>query len=270
MTSRLPRGGLDQKSPLPLFHQLLSMLRDDILCGTYNSHDKLPSESELCHRYGVSRATVRMALDKLVEQRLVYRHQGKGTFVSAPEPQLMLLTDPSFARELRIRGMQPSIRTLAAEWRSTPADVLLEMPGALPNLFYVERVILANDEPWGIARMYFHPDYELYPDYFESGHVGFEVLAERLRIRIVDARYLYLEPVLVGERDADLLQVKAGTPGLDVARLVIDQYGRAAMHARVLFRADRCRALFSSRDAAVAELSVAPAERRRAGNPVAV
>jgi len=257
--------GLDQKSPVPLFHQLLSRLRDDILSGTYHAHFKLPSEPELCRLYGVSRATVRMALDKLVEQRLVYRHQGKGTFVSAPEPQLMLLTDPSFARELRLRGVEPALRTLVAATQCAPAAVLQHMPGVESSTFYVERVILGDGAPWGIARMHFHPNYRLSAALFDSGQTMIEVLLNYVGARIVDAQYLYLQPVLIEPRDAELLEVGAGTPGLDVARLLIDQNGLAAVHARTLFRGDRCRALFSSRDAAVADPFAAFAERRRPG-----
>jgi len=263
MTTR-STGQLDGRSFIPLFHQLLSQLRDDILSGTYQPHDRFPSEPELCRLYGVSRATVRAALDKLVEQRLVYRLQGKGTFVSEAEPQLLLLTDPSFSREMQLRGIEGTVATLLAEERQAPAAFLAEMEGEEGTAFYVERVILGNGEPWGLAWTYYRPDYGLTPADFLAGGVMTEVLVKRAGVRVVDARYLYIEPVLIGQFEAHLLGVDAGAPGLDLVRLLIDHRGKVAVHARTLFRGDRCRALFSSRAGTAAQhrSSDAPASRR--------
>ncbi|MFN8556350.1 MAG: GntR family transcriptional regulator [Dehalococcoidia bacterium] len=248
---------LDQNSEAPLFHQLLSILRDEILGGAYHPHDRLPSEQELCRRHGVSRATVRMALDKLEEQRLIYRRQGKGTFVRPPEPRLSLSTDPSFARELRLRGVEPGLRTLVIGRRRMPAAVAVHFPDTDGAAFYVERLILGDGAPWGIARMCFHPAYGLSSEHFQAGSLMIDVLHDARRVRIVDAFYLYLEPVVLTDREAELLDVRPGAIGLDVARLLIDQHGRVAVHARTTFRADRCRLLFSSRETAAAEPAVA-------------
>lgn len=250
-------ANLDPSRSVPLFHQLVARLRDDILGGVYRPHDQLPSEPALCRLYDVSRATVRAALDKLVEQRLIYRRHGKGTFVSPPEPQLTLLTDPSFAREMRIRGVQPELRTLLAGRRRIPAGIVRWMPGACRSTLYVERLILGDGEPWGIARMYFHPALELVSQHFESGGSMVEIMLDARGSRIVDATYLFIEPVLISEREACHLSVEPGTPGLDVARLLVDQSGRVAVHARTLFRGDRCRVLFSSREARALEAGLA-------------
>lgn len=253
MTTRPVSACLDQSRSTPLFHQLVARLREDILDGIYRPHDLLPSEPMLCRQYDVSRATVRAALDKLVEQRLIYRRHGKGTFVSAPEPQLMLLTDPSFAREMRIRGVKPDLRTITIGRRRIPSNVARWMRGAEGSTLYVERLILGDDEPWGIARMYFHPTLDLVSQHFESGDTMVEILLDARGSRIVDASYLYIEPVMLTEAEASHLDVRPGTPGLDVARLLVDQSGRVAVHARTVFRGDRCRTLFSSREARAME-----------------
>ena len=83
------------------------------------------------------------------------------------------------------------------------------------------------------------------------------ILLDARNVRIVDASYLYIEPVLITEAQAQHLKVERGSPGLDVARLLVDQTGRVAVHARALFRGDRCRVLFSSREARALEAALA-------------
>lgn len=260
MTMRADAGtSLAPSRSVPLFHQLVARLREEILTGVYRPHDQIPSEPALCRIHNVSRATVRAALDKLVEQRLIYRRHGKGTFVSAPEPQLTLLTDPSFAREMRIRGVEPDLRTIVAARRRIPAAVGRWMTGACGSTLYVERLILGDGEPWGIARMYFHPALDLVSQHFESGGTMVEIMLDARGTRIVDASYLFIEPLLIDEREACHLNVAPGTPGLDLARLLVDQTGRVAVHARTLFRGDRCRVLFSSREARALEAGLSAA-----------
>ena len=248
---------LDQSSSTPLFHQLVAHLRDDILQGVYRPHDQLPSEPSLCRQYQVSRATVRAALDKLVEQRLIYRRHGKGTFVKEPQPQLTLLTDPSFGREMRIRGVEPSLRTLESGRRRMPAAVARWFPDTDGYAYFVKRLLLGDGEPWGIIRMHFHPALELASGHFETDELMIDILLDSRNVRIVDASYLYIEPVLITEAQAQHLRVDRGSPGLDVARLLVDQTGRIAVYARALFRGDRCRVLFSSREARALEATLA-------------
>lgn len=74
---------LDKQSPIPLHVQLLNRLRQLILSGEWTSHEQLPSEPELVRQLGVSRATVRKALESAEREGLLFRVAGKGTFVEA-------------------------------------------------------------------------------------------------------------------------------------------------------------------------------------------
>lgn len=240
---------LDQDRVVPLFHQLAARLRDEIFHGVYRPHDQIPSEPELCRLYQVSRATVRMALDKLVEQRLIYRRHGKGTFVSPPQPQLALLTDPSFAREMALRGIELSYRTLGSGKRRMPPDVVQVISSTDECAYCIERVFMGDGEPWGIARIYFHPGLGLTARHLVSDKPVIDLLLDACGVRVVEASYLYLEPILLAGREASLVELSPGTPGLNIARLFIDQTGRAVAHIQTLIRGDRCRLLFSSRQA---------------------
>ena len=87
-----PKGGLrtrdsvNRKSEEPLYLQMVRALKDEIVRGVYPVGSQLPTEEELCERFSVSRYTVREALRRLREDRLVSSRQGAGTTVVPPRP----------------------------------------------------------------------------------------------------------------------------------------------------------------------------------------
>jgi len=74
-----------EESGIPLYQQLKNILKGQILSGVLKPGDRIPPETELCAKYGVSRITVRQAIHSLVEEGFLYRKQGKGTFVTSPK-----------------------------------------------------------------------------------------------------------------------------------------------------------------------------------------
>ena len=73
---------LEKNSPKPLYQQLKDILVDAIDSEKWKANEKIPSENELSSIYGLSRMTVRSVLTDLVKEGLLYRVQGKGTFVA--------------------------------------------------------------------------------------------------------------------------------------------------------------------------------------------
>ncbi len=72
-------------SPVPLYSQIRELLRLRIFDGTYKSHQQMPSENEMVRLFGVSRITIRQALNDLQKEGLIFKIHGKGTFVSKPK-----------------------------------------------------------------------------------------------------------------------------------------------------------------------------------------
>lgn len=95
---------LEKKSQSPLYQQLMARLKNDILAGVYPSGARIPSEQLLCETYGVSRVTVRKAMLDLVQEGLLVRRQGKGTFVADERIQRDLLQITSFSAACRQNG----------------------------------------------------------------------------------------------------------------------------------------------------------------------
>lgn len=93
-------------SPIPLYQQLSLFLEENIRNGEYKDGQRLPSESQLCKLYNVSRITVRQALSILEQKNLVYSVHGKGTFVHLPPINQKLLKITSFERSLQEKGLK--------------------------------------------------------------------------------------------------------------------------------------------------------------------
>ena len=73
---------LNRKSALPLYYQLKEILKEEIDIGKYSPGDRILSENELSALLGISRNTSKQAISELVSDGVLYRIQGKGTFVS--------------------------------------------------------------------------------------------------------------------------------------------------------------------------------------------
>jgi len=97
---------LKHNSDTPLYQQLAEQLEKSINNGSYREKEKIPSENSLCKIYGVSRITVRQALDLLEQKGLVYTVQGKGTFVKFPVISQQLFKIVNFSKILQDQGLK--------------------------------------------------------------------------------------------------------------------------------------------------------------------
>jgi len=113
---------LEKKSQSPLYQQLMSRLKNDIMAGVYPPGARIPSEQVLCDAYGVSRVTVRKAMLDLVQEGLLVRRQGKGTFVAQERIQRNLQQITSFSDACRQNGHTAGARLVSAEMAEASAD----------------------------------------------------------------------------------------------------------------------------------------------------
>jgi GntR family transcriptional regulator len=135
---------LDTTALVPLYRQLSDRLAQAIVSGEYVAGSALPTEHALCRNFGVSRITVRKALDELVSRRLVERRRGVGTFVA---------TDSASAWSVTLTGtiedvITPSRLTILREEISSPPDDVRRFAG-LPEaaelkLFEATNTIAGN------------------------------------------------------------------------------------------------------------------------------
>ncbi|QDP95380.1 GntR family transcriptional regulator [Microlunatus elymi] len=201
-------------------------------------HSLLPTERELAKSQGVSRATIRLALDALREAGLVYRVQGAGTFVAGPTISKTLALS-SFSEDMEIRGMVPSSRLLSAD--ETPAGPeLAEQLGIETDdlVIRLTRVRLADDEP--ICLETAHLPSARVPGLLDRDLGGslYEVMQGIYHLKVVRAEQVVRAMVLdVG--DASLLGTPPGAPALRMHRIGLDDRDRPVESTTSIYRADR-------------------------------
>ncbi len=139
---------LEKKSQSPLYQQLMSRLKNDIMAGAYPPGARIPSEQVLCDLYGVSRVTVRKAMLDLVQEGLLVRRQGKGTFVAQERIQRNLQQITSFSDACRRNGHTAGAQLVSAECAEASADDA-EKLGIQPGDRVIEiiRLRLCDGEP---------------------------------------------------------------------------------------------------------------------------
>ncbi|MGW6129209.1 GntR family transcriptional regulator [Cellulomonas sp. NPDC055163] len=198
--------------------------------------DTIPSERALCERFGVSRMTVRQAVDALVVEGLLAREQGRGTFVAPGKVDLEVRL-ASFGEEMARRGMTPSSEVLSAEVvEATPdiADALDILPGEMT--FYLHRVRFADGEPMAIEQSWL--PCRLVPGLFD-GDVPQSVYGE-LRRRGLEPDWGedVVAATEVHAADAELLRVPVGRAVLRLSRRTFAGE-TACVYSRSVYRADR-------------------------------
>jgi GntR family transcriptional regulator len=201
----------------------------------------IPSERQLTSDLGVSRLTVRAALDELVRDGYLDRRHGSGTYVTEPKiAQPLSLT--SFSEDMRRRGMVPGSRTL--ELTTTTAGArLAHRLGVSPEarLIRVKRLRLADARP--MAMEVLHVPEVLVPGLnradFENQSF-YQLLQERYGITIT-AGTQTIEPTVTNEEESEVLGVPLHTPAFLFERTTVSESGRIVEFVRSIYRGDRYR-----------------------------
>ncbi|NBE94274.1 GntR family transcriptional regulator [Nonomuraea sp. KC401] len=201
---------IDPDSPVPKYFQLREILLDLIDSDELSIGAAIPSERELCQRFGLSRMTVRQAVDHLVSEGRLHRVPGKGTFVARPKIELALQLT-SFTDDMRARGMIPGSRDLDRRIVRASAHLAKEL-GIQPGeeVHFIERLRTADGEPLSIERA--HIPVKLAPglaDLDLSDKSLYELLEGRYGL-VMDAGELTIDGGIADPSDADLLKLPRG------------------------------------------------------------
>jgi len=207
------------------YAQIIAEIERAIADGDLAPGDRLPPERALAEEHGVSRMTVRQALQSLESRGLLRRAIGRngGSFVERPKVERDLGTFSGLSEQLARQGVAAGARVLSAR----------EVDGVVE----IVRVRLADGEPFAVERSSFPAD--RFRGLLGRDLTGslYELLGEDAPVRAVER----IEPVLADAEDAAALGLRVGAPLMLVDRVAYDEAGLVVETARDVFRGDRTR-----------------------------
>jgi len=230
---------IDKSSVVPIYFQLKTLIQERITSGEYPIGMCLPSEREYCLEYDISRMTVRQAISDLVNEGLLRRERGKGTYVSQPKIEQGLQALTSFTEDMKQRNMHPGTRLIHMLTCLATGRVAKQLgieDGE--SVFEIKRLRLADDEPMAIETAYV-PLGNL-PDFTEAKVATgslYEVMRER-GIEIAHATQT-LEASQAKATEATILNIKNKAPVLLIERTTYAAGGEPIEFVKSVYRGDR-------------------------------
>lgn len=233
---------IDPSNILPKYYQLANILRQQIENGDFQPYDVIPSERKLEQRYNLSRPTIRQAIDLLSKQGYLYRLHGKGTFVSPPKLQKGMLELTSFSEDMRNRGLKPGQRILEFGYVKPDSKTKrkLEILDNEKKVLRIKRLRFGDEEPMGLQDSFLALDsaHTITQKEIEEGGSIYLILQEKFGIFPTEADET-LEVTLATHEEAELLNIKEGSPLLLNERTLWSQERKAIEFVRILYRGDR-------------------------------
>lgn len=227
---------IDKKSPIPVYYQLMNIIMDKIKSGEYSVGTLIPSERDLSELLGISRMTVRQGLHQLVNEGLLTREKGKGTFVTKTKFEQRNIM--SFSELVKEKGLVPSTKVLSfiKETASINIAKLLDIKTS-DTIYNIKRLRLASNNPIGVEEVYlpekFCPRIDEY-DLSKSLHV---LLKEKYNHSIS-----YVDSVVESSRpsttEKSLLTIDGKTPVLHIASTYFIEGGTKLLYEKSVYRSD--------------------------------
>jgi GntR family transcriptional regulator, N-acetylglucosamine utilization regulator len=227
-----------QEPPSPKYYKLKELIREEY--SSWDPGEPIPSEAELCQMHGVSRTTVRKALDDLTNEGLLYRIQGKGTFVSAPRVRERFVQyTAGFYEDMMARGI--SLRTEVLEQAVIAANrnIAGQLQVALGEaVVKIRRLRYVNNHPVVISDS-FVPRY-LFPgietdDLRDSSLYG--LLREKYGAKLARGTR-FVTVASCTEEQGRALHLPVGSPLLVISGVMYDTAGRLIESGNAWLRGD--------------------------------
>ncbi len=167
MSALVPPSAAVRDAPLALYQQVKDHVLRKIADGSLVAGERVPSEQELVHEFGVARMTANRALRELAEQGVIVRVAGVGSFVAEEKPQSTLLRIANIAEEIAQRGHDHRFELLGMRRTSASPEVAaaLDLPVG-SSVFHLQGVHFENGVPVQLEDRHVNP--RVAPDFMEQ------------------------------------------------------------------------------------------------------
>lgn len=226
----------------PLYRQVAEQLADEIATGLRPVNAKIPSERELAEQLGLSRMTVRAAIDTLVRQGLVVRRNRAGAYVARPKFRFDLSSREGLHEQLRKAGVKPGAKIIVAE-KIPASDIDRQIMQALllkkkDEVYRIVRLRTANGEPVVVENSYFPA--ARFPDLLDFNLTDsiYGILKKHFAFESAGA----VQEIVVSHLDAywaEIMGAAVDSPTLEVKRCAITSDNAPFEYAQDIYRGDR-------------------------------
>ena len=220
--------------------QVYLVLRDRILGGASGFGAKLPTENELADLHGVSRVTVRRALGELARERLIERRRSSGTrVIYRPSPAPVSADISGVLANLADMGRRTAVRLLSFDY--VPAvGATAQALGVAPDQLLQRSVRVRSVDGVPFSHLTTHVPESISVTFTkqELGSRPLLELLERAGVKVESARQR-ISAGLASPEVAEALDVRTGSPVLELIRVSFDRLGRGVEHLHALYRPDR-------------------------------
>ncbi|HHY64396.1 MAG TPA: GntR family transcriptional regulator [Clostridiaceae bacterium] len=228
---------LDKNGPIPVYSQLKAIIQNRIQSGEYAEGELIPSERDLAKDFGISRMTVRQALNQMVAEGMLVRERGKGTFVSRQKLQQRNIS--SFSETVRAKGMVPSTKVLYFK-KERAGEEMADILGMSKDaqVYAFKRLRFADGIPVGLEQVYI-PVY-LCPD-LESYQLEaslYQILSDKYGLKI-DYMDNIIEASAATAEERKLLNISSSVPVLRITGVSYISGGRKFSYEKDIYRGDQ-------------------------------
>jgi len=184
---------LKKKSQLSLQDIIVSDIQKKIEKKILKIGQMIPSEDEIRKKYGVSRVTVRLALDKLENKNLIIRKQGVGTFIKSKKIKQTFSTAKTIIDALREKNLQPKIKVLFNN-KKYPDDYLKDILNIRGNsqIVHIRRIVYLNNQPYAVLDTFLPEVFKGVADIIsqtKNVKTTYEIFEEEFDFQIKEAKY---------------------------------------------------------------------------------
>lgn len=232
---------ISKDNPLPLHYQLKMVLMEMIENEDLKPGDIVPTERELCELQGISKMTANKAIMSLVSEGVLYREQGKGTFVSKPKEKQQIYKLKGFTEEMEDKGYKTSTKILSFKIKNTTKKnkIILKMPESENKLIELERLRICENDPIAIETVYL-PFY-LFSDITASSIDGkslYEIFRTKYRYYPEKAKQT-IEPIILNDYESNLLVQSNNALALLFNRITYMQNETPIEYTKAIYRCDK-------------------------------
>ncbi len=228
------------KNMIPRYFQIFQDIYNKIEEGIYSNGDKLPSETELCDYYKVSRGTIREALKSLMQQGLIVSERGRGTFITTNKIAQDVNQLMGFTEVMKKNGKSASGRIVEINIKKPNSVVKKHMK--LKDDAMVVRIIrlrYGNDMPMIIEKSYYsHEIFKPLLDYDLEKESIYDLLYQHTTYRLGNA-IQDIEAAIATPNESELLNINIGAPLLLMTRLILLKDGTPFEYTKDSYRADK-------------------------------